>query len=60
MNVQITQNCTIAGIAFGPGQSVQIPHEYFDYQVMTRLGPLAAVTSWSTYCPSWTIPINGE
>jgi hypothetical protein len=60
MNVQITQNCTIAGIAFGAGQNVEIPREYFDYQVMTRLGPQATVTAWSTYCPTWPYPINGE
>jgi hypothetical protein len=60
MNVYIAANCTVAGIALTAGTSLEIPHEYFDFQVMTRLGPQATVTPWSTFCPSWTLPINGE
>lgn len=61
MNIQVTVATTIAGFPAAAGLQLQIPHELYNEQTMTRLGPNASPTSWTSFIGSaWPFAIFAE
>jgi hypothetical protein len=61
-----SRDADAGSFGFSSGKVLQIPREYYNPAIMTRLGTalttaqLAALVPWSSSVPGWPYPINGE